>query len=194
MGLFRKKTPPQAVPRPLTVDDEDLANAAHLLPRFLVAMDDRGVRMGALAIAEAAGALSLQEATLAQMRTGDSGVDRPWKWLTAVGREAHRQGNGELVAQVALFTLLWVMNVQPKAGFADHMDMKMDDPSSEVLADIYSLALEALPRLDPDIVMVNHPEGVMTAETTLVACAQQALSLGQLLEPGVLESARSYAA
>ncbi|HET6353185.1 hypothetical protein [Streptomyces sp.] len=81
------------------VDDEDLANAAHLLPRFLVAMDDRGVRMGALAVAEAAGALSLQEATLAQMRTGDSGVDRPWKWLTAVGREADRQGNGELVAQ-----------------------------------------------------------------------------------------------
>ena len=34
----------------------------------------------------------------------------------------------------------------------------------------------------------------MTAEKTLVACAQQALGLGQLLEPGVLECARSYAA
>ncbi|MYT73797.1 MULTISPECIES: hypothetical protein [unclassified Streptomyces] len=194
MALFNRKKPePVVEPRPVSVGEKDLQAAAALLPRFLAAVDDRGVRQGALAIAQAAGAPTMQEAVLAQMRTGDSGIDRPWRWLRAVGRQAHRQGDDDLVVHVVLFSLYWMLNIQPTAGLADHQDMRMDDPPADILADLYALALEALPGHDPDRIVIDHPTGTVTVDSVLVGCAAQALTLRDRLPDALVERARRYA-
>ncbi|MFI7503934.1 hypothetical protein ACIBVL_36720 [Streptomyces sp. NPDC049687] len=194
MALFNRRKPvPVVGSRPVSVGERDLQAAASLLPRFLAAVDDRGVRQGALAIALAAGAPTLQEAALAQMRTGDSGIDRPWRWLRAVGRQAYRQGDDDLVVHVVLFALYWMLNIQPTAGFADHQDMRMDDPPADILADLYALALEALPSHDPGRVVIDHPTGTVTVDTVLTGCAAQALTLQHQLPADVIEQARRYA-
>jgi hypothetical protein len=192
--FFKKKPVAVVAPRPVTVSDSDLQAARSLLPRFLSAVDDAGVRGGALAIALAAGAPTMQEAVLAQMKTGQSGIDRPWQWLRGVGRLAHRSGDDDLVVRVALFAVYWMVNIQPTAGLGDHQDMRMDDPPADILADLYTLALEVLPGCDPHRVVVDHPTGTVTVQTVLLGCAAQALALQDRLPAAVVEQARRYAA
>jgi hypothetical protein len=196
MALFdRKKTEPspavQRVLAPVVVEDGDLQRADQLLEQFEQAVgDDAATRYAAQAIAQAGGVPSFEQALHIQMETGQTGMDRPWRWLAAVDREAERRGDCGLVARISLFVTFWIMQIDPHLQLGDRLDMQLEKPPRSVLAEVYTIGLRVLPRLDPNAVVVDHPTGTMRVQQLLVGCAQQALGVEELLDSDSVAAAR----
>jgi hypothetical protein len=196
VGLFgkKKREPSEAAQRvlaPVVVDDGDLQRADQVLERFERAVgNDAAMRAAALAIAQAGGVPSQEEALMLQIDTGQTGMDRPWRWLAAVDREAERRGDYGLVVRVSLFVMFWMTQIDPHLQLADRLDMQLDRTPRSVLAEVYSISLRVLPTLDPNGVVVDQQSGSMRVRQLLVGCAQQALGVEELLDADSVAAAR----
>jgi len=197
VGLFsrkaRTKQPSATSAAPVIIGDEDLDRAGPLLRQFEQAMGtDAPMRAAILAIAKAGGAPSMEQALRAGMDTGFIDLNRPWRWLAALAREAQRREERELLAHLALFVAMWVKGYNLRLTLADRMDLRLDSPPPELLGEIFSVALVEIAKLDPDAIVVDHITGRVTIQDLLLLCAVPALELPPgLVEPQALARAQA---
>ena len=204
VGFFRSKRKADQQPAPrttkphvVTVGAADLAEADRLLAAFEQAVGskrDARVRGSVLALAEGGGAPTDLQALDLLRETGDAGLDRPWQWLAAVAREAERSGNHRLVGRVALFTVHFQASLAPRLQLADQMDMRLSGAPASAVAEICTVALIALPQLEPEALAVDVGTDKVTNEQLMRMCAQLVLRQAKaLLTPEVEAQARAAA-
>jgi hypothetical protein len=187
MGLFsnRGRVPASVPPReglaaPVNVNEGDLDLVGELMTQFERAVgSDAGLRALGLAVNRAGGFKSFEE-SLRLVNLGlDANVltDRPWRWLAAVARQASQAGDLLLVGQVALFTQFWSVQVAPNLRGPDWLDGLISGPSDLARAEIFSLALHALPAIDRATIIAENHTGTLRANDVLMLSAAQVSQL-----------------
>lgn len=187
-GRAREPEPP----RPISATDEDLRRAPGLFRDFERSVgNDPALRESILAIAMAGGAPSAEQAITAAARNADLGIDRPWRWLVAVAREARHRQDRDLLAHLAVFVGMWTSSYEPIFLVGDRMEVRLDKAPAALLGEIYSIVLPELQQLDPGQVMVDHHTGRMTVADVVLMSAVITNGLPALVvEPPALELAR----
>ncbi|MFC4033879.1 hypothetical protein ACFO3J_20690 [Streptomyces polygonati] len=173
MGLFSRRSTSQPPPEPpIVIAASDLERAGELVATFLAsAGNDPGLHFAGSRIAIASGAPTMEQ--VAMGKAPATGLARPWRWLAAVAERAENTGDDLLVARVALMARFFVTALAPRMGLGNHLEMRLDPPSHEVLRGIYATAVRALPRLPAGTVIVDHPTGTVTAGDVLLDCSNQ---------------------
>lgn len=195
MGLFsRKEKPTQRVlpPPPPSATRDDLDVARRVVHDFLVVVgDDASMRRTALAVSRAGGGpADLETAMRNSHRTGQTGIDRPWHWLTAVCREARTAGDAPLIAAVALFVNIWDTQLRDKVGLADTTDMMLAPPPAEVAKEVYSIAVLALPDHAVNQQVVGSVSGSVRIGDVRMKCAIDVLDAGYAISAEVRAAAQ----
>lgn len=195
MGLFRRSGSDDPVAGPeVSVDDNDLIVARRVLARFERADHSDAIWDSLEAVAKAGGAPSLVDAVRAQQRTGYSGVDRPWRWLLAVAELAWDQEDNELVVRATLFAVMWQQNYGPTMQWQHNVQIGLDDPPEDVLAELYALALDVLQEMRSNAVVVNLQGDEITVDGATFVIATSAVNIADALDPEFLALARRLAA
>ncbi len=148
-----------------------------------------GLRSFGVAFNRAGGYLS-DSNTLSAVRTNPEATKRPWYWLAAVARDAFAEGENMLVAEIALMTQFWNSQIAPKLGTADWFDGIVDSISDRARVEIFSVALDALPLLPSDAVVMENQTGVLYVHEVLGLSAGEILSVESQVDPGTAASAR----
>lgn len=74
-----------------------------------------------------------------------------------------------LVVRAALFAENWQRELEDRLTGSHHIQLRLDDPPRDVLAEIYALALDVTEGMRPGTVIVTAHEGELTTEVaTLV--------------------------
>jgi hypothetical protein len=200
--MFRRKaqepTPTPTVKiglaAPIVVEDGDLDRVRSLMLQFNQGVGtDAGIRSFGIAFNRAGGFLSDMNA-LDAVRTNPDATKRPWLWVAAVAREALVEGDTMLVARIALMTQFWNAQVAPKLGPADWFDGIVDRISDGARAQIFSVALQALPTLPAEQIVMENQSGVLKAGGVLALSAGEVLAVETLVEAGVADRARQILA
>ncbi|GIJ79577.1 hypothetical protein SAMN05443287_10494 [Micromonospora phaseoli] len=183
MGIFGRKrkappAPPPGPPPPPTVAPGDLEVARRVVRAFLSALgDDELMQQAAQAVAQAGGGVPDLETLLRNARqahqTGDLGIDRPWRWLTAVTAEAQRLGDPQLVAEIGYFVLVWDAQLRGRISSGELGSM-LQLPPHDAVRDVYSTALFALAEVDPEQLITDRT-GTVTVASLRTALANAVL-------------------
>ncbi|MFI7080334.1 hypothetical protein ACIBO1_23820 [Micromonospora sp. NPDC049903] len=138
----------------------------------MVVGDDARMRQTALAVSHAGGGpADLVAAIRNTQQTGESGIDRPWQWLTAVCREARTTGDVPLIAAVALFVNIWDTQLRDKVTMADTTDMMLEPPPTEAVQEVYTIAVLALPDHAVNQQVVGNLSGSVRIGDVRMKCA-----------------------
>ena len=196
MAIFGKKrtessnAPSVGLAAPIVVEPGDIERVRTLLAQFNQAVGTNDeLREFGVAFNRAGGYLS-DTNSLAAIRTNPEATKRPWYWLAAVARDAFIEGDGMLVAQIALMTQFWNSQIAPKLGTADWFDGIVDSSSERARAEIFSVALEALPLLPSEAVVMENQTGVLHVHEVLGLSAGEVLAVESLVDPTTAASAR----
>ncbi len=185
MGLFRKtrKIEPTAAVAPPVIDAGDVAEADRVTAGFLAALgDDAQMRHTAYALSQAGGGPADLEASLmASMRTGNTGIDRPWHWLAGVVEHPAAAGQPRVVAQIAAVVLIWHRELRGRLQLADMSDMMLQAPPVELVTRICSASLRHLRQADGDAVF-SH--GALTIDGVRALCAEEVQEAGSAADGG----------
>ncbi len=175
MGLFRKRQQQIAAPAPPpTVTLADLGTARRVVRAFLeVIGNDPQMRTAALAVSRAGGGPSnIDEMIQNQMRTSDTGLDRPWRWLLQVARKSSDAGEADVIATVALFASFWDTHLRGKIGLGDVSDMMLECPPAEVATEVYAIAVLVLHKVDTNQIVVRNASGTVRFADVLTMCSK----------------------
>jgi hypothetical protein len=190
--MFRRKTQESAptakvgLAAPIVVQDGDLDRVRSLMIQFNQGVGtDAGIRSFGVAFNRAGGFLSDMNA-LDAVRTNPDATKRPWLWIAAVAREASVQGDTMLVAQIALMAQFWNSQIAPNLGSADWFDGIVDSISEGARAQIFSVALQAVPALPADVVVMENQTGLLKAGDVL--------AVESLVDAGLADRARQILA
>lgn len=176
---------------PVVVQDGDLERVSELMQLFNRGVgSDAGMRSFGVAFNRAGGFISDMNALDAVRDVGPDATKRPWFWLFAVEREAMAQGNVLLIAQIALMSQYWSTQIAPLLTTADWFDGIVDSPSESALAQIHTLALQAVPGLTSDTVVLKNATGAINAGQVLFSSAQEVLKVEGLVDPSMAAAAR----
>lgn len=196
MALFgRKSQPASAAPAiglaaPVAVLAGDVDRVRSLMAQFNQGVGN-GARLRSFGIDfNRAGGFISDMNTMDAMQVNREATNRPWFWLAAVARAALAEGDRLLVAQVAYMTRYWDVEIAPQLGPADWFDGIVDTPSERARAEIYSVAVEALPGLPADTEVMANTTGSVSAAAVLVMSAGEALRVESFLAPEVVAVAR----
>jgi hypothetical protein len=194
--MFRRKgqesspTAKVGLAAPVVVEDGDLDRVRSLMVQFNQGVGtDAGTRSFGVAFNRAGGFISDMN-SLDAVRDNPDATKRPWLWLAAVAREASVEGDAMLVAQIALMTQFWNSQIAPKLGTADWFDGIVDTISDGARAQVFSVALQAVPALPTDAIVMENQTGVLRAEDVLALSAGEVLSVESLVDAGVADHAR----
>lgn len=169
MGWFSRRSATRTVPagpEPIVADSAELARVHELLADFersqttgghdamaraaIVAISRAGSLPGAPAWASTNEQFNVVAARHL-MEHGDTGTDRPWRWLAACADSAAGRGDLDLVAHIAFFTHFWLNALSPVITINDEMDMRLPRGVPDPMrGEIFSTALRVLPAVDPD--------------------------------------------
>jgi hypothetical protein len=203
MSLFSKKRSSDAEPKqqgasePFIVDDQIVARIAELMRMF----NDAGgnfERVTAIAsnISSAAGLHSLEQ--LLRGEGVDSireWMDRPWKMLAAVAQRSAQNADHFLVARIFGFMFILGTLMEPHLTRADWVEMLMSSsPPPAVEAEIATVTLGSLQRLQGDWIIFGDTTGSVTAGDFTIAAARmlvQAPEKGVPVDESVLAAAKS---
>lgn len=193
----RQATQRQVMP---VVGDTDLAKASELITRFGLALDvgNEDVWNVCRAIALAGGAQTEQEtlklAYAGSRLANDPDLDRPWRWLAAVAREARERDDPLLPAQVFVFLRVWAGIIAPTLALGDIQEIGMGPVGTTVQAHIASEGFVSLAVLDPDQpVLQGRDDPSYSAESLLPWCAEALVDLaerGAAIPPELLDLAK----
>lgn len=197
MPLFKKKSrEPEARPMvglaaPVVVQDGDLERVSELMQLFNRGIgSDAGMRSFGVSFNRAGGFISDMNALDAVRDLGPEATKRPWFWLAAVEREALVHGNLLLIAQIALMSQYWSTQIAPLLTQADWFDGIVDSPSESARAQIHMVALQAVPELTADTVVLKNATGAINAGQVLVSSAEEVLKVERLVDPATAAAAR----
>lgn len=185
-GDTNQNAPEKELPA-IRVRQSDLEKANKLLLNFLTAVGttDQAIRSATVEIAKAGGAevnpLS-KEGFEYYTETGETVSQRPWRWLLVMGGHGFSQGNDELLARIGLFTYTWMTQIKPVCLMADFVDMRLDPPEDDTLVAIYLLSIEALSRMNPQAIIIDHPTATITVQMLLHLSAEQILQFEGMLD------------
>jgi hypothetical protein len=127
-----------------------------------LAMNDIQVRT---AIAELVRLSDTPPVAQAQHMTGreQDVMARPWKWLSAVMREAQESGDYALTAAGLLWALHWTTILVPKLDSASFMELGLHPIPAPLKGEIQEIGLGALSNLPSDFVVAGDETGQMLA-------------------------------
>jgi hypothetical protein len=186
MALFGKKkgasgSGARVEPSPPSVGENDLILARQGLTRFEQdSIHHRDIKAAVLALAISAKSPDPVEATMIMSRTGEFAYGRLWTWLVAVADRAYDDGDYDLVAHITFFFFNW--SVTPELQHLDVHDAQEmrvgGQPSNKIKEQIYSIAFDTLPLMDPETVLIETPSNVLTADELLHGCASDVIRIG----------------
>ena len=196
MGWFSLRsatTTVPASPEPIVADSAELARLRELLADFERSQTTGGhdamARAAIVAIARAgslpgapAWASTNDEFNVLAMRHmnehGETGTERPWRWLAACAESAAERGDPGLVARIAFFTHFWLNALSPVITINDEMDMRLPRGVPDPMrGEIFSTALRVLPSVDPDrpvVVDRDNADNCISTGQVVRMCAVEA--------------------
>ena len=175
---------------PVVVQEGDLERARSLMAQFNQGVGtDAGLRGFGVAFNRAGGFISDLDAIHA-VRDNPDALSRPWFWAAAVAREALSHGDALLVAQIALMTQFWDSQIGPHLGMADYFDGIVVMASDGAKAQVFAVAMQALPTLPGDTVVMENTTGVRRAADVLTLSAGELLKVEGLVNANTAATAR----
>lgn len=178
MGLFKKSPKPVPATPPPTpaVTPADLTVAHRVTADFInVLGNDPQMRRAAYRIAQAGGGPADLETSLQlRLRTGDTGITRPWTWLAEVVDHPATAGNHELVAQIAFVVYYWHTELRGKLGMGDVSDMMLDAPPQDLVTRILSASVHHLQQVDRHAVFGQES---LSIDTVRAMCCRYVLDV-----------------
>ena len=197
MALFGRKKREQTealavgLAGPVVVQEGDVEHVRQLMTQFNLAIgSDAGIRKFGVDLNRAGGFISDVNTVRAVQQLGPDALQRPWLWLAAVARQALAQGDRLLVAQIALMAQFWDQQIAPNFTAADAFDGIVDTMKDPARAQLFSVALEALPALPADTVVMENPTGTLRVGEVLILAYAEGLRVQELVDPSTLASAR----
>lgn len=166
MGLFdrRKQVPRQApLPHKKVIDLEEARPAVFALA-YAPSLDDGQVRAAITNLARLSGRPTPVQIH-ALIRNEPDVLQRPWKWLTEVMRQAADSGDHHLAAAGLLWACHWTAILVPRIGrnWDTYMELELDPIDPAIKAEIYAIGSASINQLPKDFVLVGDSSGEMCA-------------------------------
>jgi tetratricopeptide (TPR) repeat protein len=155
-------------PRPIDPESVDLVEAKAVVAALAQAVgSDAEMRRAILRLQEASGMPHPDNAgaTMAAFQEDRHFTTRLWRWLRAVASKANKEGQSDIAARAAYWSLVWNTTVVPNMVGADFISLGFDRPPDDVLKELLEEGGLALAELEDDFVVAQtaEPETVTAA-------------------------------
>ncbi len=128
---------------------------------------DPAMRRAILQLQEASGMPHPDKAgaTMAAYREDRHFTTRLWRWLRVVASKANDEGQSDIAARAAYWTVVWNMTVVPGMVGADFISLGFDRPPEDVFEELLAEGGRAVVELEDDFVVAQTaaPETVTAA-------------------------------
>jgi len=198
MGLFgqRKRNieDPErdAEPRPVDPKSIDLVEARAVVTALVQAIgSDAQMRRAILRLQEASGMPHPDNASavMAALREDRHVSTRLWRWLRTAASRANEEGQGDIAARAAYWSLVWSTTVVPQMIGADFITLGFDRPPDDVLKELLEEGGLAISELGDEFVVAQtaEPETVTAAMLRTVFPVSEVAPVRTATEEGASE-------
>lgn len=174
MGLFRRRAKNieddgrDAKPHPVDPASVDLVEARAVIAPLVQGIGSDGKIRGAIPrLLQASGMPHPDDAgaAMAAFREDHFLTTRVWRWLLAVALRANEDGQNDLAAMAAYWSLVWNTTVVPNMVGADFISLGFDRPPDDTLKELLGQGGIAISRLPDEFVVAqtSEPETITVA-------------------------------